>query len=308
MSAAEPIESPKGLGRGASFARVGVAYVVALAAAVGTAILMDEGAHLHAQGFMRSYSILAGADLVATLAIFGFSLAFRNSSVYDPYWTAAPPIFCVGYWALGAEVDLRSVIYTLLVSAWAARLTFNWIRGWGGLDHEDFRYRDLQKKFGTGALYWLVSLAGLHLFPTAVVLLGLLPSVAIFGGTDDLGVLDLCGAAIMLAGIVIQAVADEQLKRFSETRLSRDQICEAGLWAYSRHPNYFGELCVWVGPVLMAYGSGSAAWWAPLGALTVLGLFLFASIPMMEQRQGRKPAYADYQRRVSMLLPLPPKR
>lgn len=308
MSAAEPIEKPRGLSRGASFTRVAVAYVVALAVAIGTAVLMDEGAHLHAQGLMRSFSILSGADVAATLVVFVFSLTFRNSSMYDPYWMVVPPAFCLGYWVMGSAIDLRSVIYTLLISAWCARLTFNWVRGWGGLDHEDFRYRDLQKQFGTGALYWLVSLTGLHLFPTAVVLLGLLPSVAVFAGGSGVGVLDVIGAAIMLTGIVIQAVADEQLKRFAETRTSRDAICDVGLWAYSRHPNYFGELCVWVGPVLMAYGSGNAAWWTPLGALTVLGLFLFASIPMMEKRQSRKPAYADYQKRVSMLVPLPAKR
>ncbi len=309
MSAAEPIEAPRGLSRSASFARVSVAYLVALAAGIGTAIVFDEGAHLHAEGLMRGFSILSAGDVVATLVIFGFSLMWRNSSAYDPYWSAVPPLFSVGYWVLGADMDLRSLVHAAIVLLWAARLTFNWIRGWGGLDYEDFRYRDLQKKFGNGPLYWLVSLAGLHLFPTALVLLGLLPTPAIYAGSMPFGLLDGLGAFLMLAGIGFELVADEQLKNFTTTRTSRDAICDVGLWSWSRHPNYFGELLFWAGPILMAYASGAFVWWMPLGALAMLGLFLFASIPMMEGRQAaRKPGYAAYQKRTSMLIPMPPRR
>ena len=258
---------------------------------------------------MRSFSILAAGDLAATLAIFGFSLLWRNSSVYDPYWSIVPPLFSVGFWALGAEMDLRSLLHAAIVGIWAARLTFNWIRGWGGLDHEDFRYRDLQKKFGTGALYWLVSFAGLHLFPTVLVLVAMLPSVALYGERDTgLGLFGVLGALTMLAGIGLELVADEQLRAFSKSKTSRDAICDVGVWRLSRHPNYFGEILFWTGPLLMALGTGRFQWWMTLGPLSILGLFLFASIPMMEGRQlARKPAYAEYKRRTSMLVPLPPR-
>jgi steroid 5-alpha reductase family enzyme len=305
MSAVELVEHPRGLGRAASFARVAVVYVLALGAALATATVFDEAAHLHAEGLLRSYSILAAGDLAATLVVFLASLRYRNSSLYDAYWSVAPLAFVLGHWALGAPVSARSLLYVALVALWAVRLTYNWARGWGGLDHEDFRYRDLQRRFGGGVRYWLVSFAGLHVFPTAIVLAGLLPSASIFAVDAPLGPLDLAGAAVMLLGVGMQALADEQLKRFTATRTSRDQICEEGLWAYSRHPNYFGEVCIWTGPVLLALGSGQARWWSGLGACAIVALFLFASIPLMEARQARKPGWADYRRRVSVLVPWP---
>lgn len=309
MSAAEPIESPKGLSRESSLARVAFAYVVALGAAVAAAWVSMGHPDLHAAGLLRDFSILAAGDLIATLVIFGFSFAWRNTSVYDPYWSVVPPLVPFGYWLLGGPVDPRGILYCAVIWIWSGRLTFNWIRGWQGLDHEDFRYRDLQKKFGTGPLYWLVSLTGLHLFPTVLVLLGLLPTVAIYaGGPSSLGVLDVIGAGVVLAGVGFELVADEQLRQFTEARTSRDAICDVGLWRYSRHPNYFGELLIWTGPILMAVGSSQFEWWMASGALAMLGLFAFASIPMMEGRQlAKKAAYADYQRRTSMIIPMPPR-
>ncbi len=310
MSAAEPIETPRGLSRESSFTRVVFAYVVALAAGVGAAYLSMRDPNLHAPGLLRDFSILAAGDLIATLAIFGFSVAWRNTSVYDPYWSVIPPLFPIGYWLLGGPIDPRGLLYCAVIWIWSARLTFNWIRGWQGLDHEDFRYRDLQKRFGTGALYWLVSLTGLHLFPTALVLLGLLPTVAIFsGGPSTLGVLDIIGAGVVLAGVYFELIADEQLRRFTKERTSRDAICDVGLWRYSRHPNYFGEILIWVGPILMALSCPQFEWWMASGAVGMIALFSFASIPMMEGRQlAKKPAYAEYVRRTSMIIPLPPRR
>jgi steroid 5-alpha reductase family enzyme len=310
MSAAEPIETPRGLSRESSFTRVVFAYVVALAVAVGVAWVSAGRPDLHAPGLMQDFSTLAAGDLCATLVIFGFSLAWRNTSVYDPFWSIIPPLFPLGYWALGGAVDPRGILFCAVIWIWAGRLTFNWIRGWQGLDHEDFRYRDLQRKFGKGPLYWLVSLTGLHLFPTVLVLLGLLPTVAIFaGGPSNLGVLDIAGAGVVLAGVLLELVADEQLREFTKGRTSRDAICDVGLWRYSRHPNYFGEVLIWVGPILMAMSCPQFEWWMASGAVAMLGLFSFASIPMMEARQlARKPAYVAYQRRTSMLIPMPPRR
>jgi steroid 5-alpha reductase family enzyme len=307
MTAAERIESPRGHGRMASFAWVALAYVVALGVAYAVLVAVRAEGLVSLQGPLATYAELAIADVAATFVVFGFSFALRNSSVYDSYWTIAPPIFAAGAWLLADAVSTgRASLTMLVVCVWSARLTINWIRGWAGLDHEDFRYRDLQKK--TGAAYWLVSLAGLHLFPTTLVLVTMLPFAVIYApGGADLGVLDLLGAAISLGGVVIQGVADEQLRAFAKSRTDRDAICDRGLWRYSRHPNYFGEISFWTGLAVLALASGRAPWWAFLGVPAIAGLFLFASIPMMEARQARKPGWAAYVARTSMLVPLPPR-
>lgn len=310
MTAADRVDAPKGWTRASSFRLVAVAYVVALAVAVGVLVLESEAAHLSVSGPWHAYVALLVADVIATLVIFGFSFAVRNSSVYDAYWMAAPPLVAVGCWALTSfprDPSGREVLTLLVVCAWAGRLTWNWIRGWGGLDHEDFRYRDLQKQ--TGKAYWLVSLTGLHLFPTALVLLTMLPFVPIYAAeTASLGVLDLVGAGISLMGIVVQATADDQLRAFVKRKTSPDQICDVGLWKYSRHPNYFGEISFWTGLAVIALGTGVAEWWVALGPISILGLFAFASIPMMEKRQRRKAGWADYVRRTSVLVPMPPRQ
>lgn len=309
MTATERIDSPRGHSRARSLAWVAAAYVVALAAAVGVLGVLREAAHLAIDGPLGDHAHLAIADVVATLVVFAFSFGLRNSSVYDSYWTVAPPLLVVGAWALASfprDPSAREVLTFAIVGTWSARLTWNWIRGWPGLDHEDFRYRDLQKN--TGRAYWLVSLFGLHLFPTVVVLVTTLPLAAIATPEGaSIGLVDLVGVAISTMGIALQTIADEQLRAFTRTRTDRDAICDRGLWRYSRHPNYFGEISFWTGLSLLAVGSGHAGWWSFLGIAAIVGLFGLASIPMMEARQRRKPGWADYVRRTSVLVPLPPR-
>lgn len=309
MSATIPVASPRGFSRASSFAWVALAYVAGLLAALAVLATLTPGVFA-LEGTLEPYARLALADLAATLVVFGFSFCLGNSSVYDSYWTAVPPVACVGAWALTTAPEGptgRQLLTFVVVATWAARLTLNWIRSWPGLDHEDFRYRDLQDK--TGKLYWLVSFAGLHLFPTCVVLVTMLPLAAIYApSARPLGALDALGAALSLGGIAMQTIADEQLRAFAKARTDRDAVCDRGLWRFSRHPNYFGEIAFWTGLAVLAEASGVGAWWSWLGVPAILGLFFFASIPMMEGRQARKAGWADYVRRTSVLVPLPPRR
>src|SRR5687768_17018992 len=137
------------LDRAGAFVLCAVAYVVALAAAMVTGFAVPLDGPIWVAG---------AADLVATLVIFAFSLRFDNSSLYDPYWSVAPPL--LGCYFLSqnfGDVDpARAGVCLALCTVWAVRLTYNWASGWAGIDHQDWRYVEIQQK--TGKLYWPVSL------------------------------------------------------------------------------------------------------------------------------------------------------
>ncbi|MDX2166606.1 MAG: DUF1295 domain-containing protein [Deltaproteobacteria bacterium] len=283
------------------FLWIGAAYAVALATAAATA----------ASGYWtHPLAVAFAADLAATLAIFAFSRAFNNSSFYDAYWSVAPPIIAL-YFAARALPDAsgaRQALVIALVFAWGIRLTWNWARGWHGLSHEDWRYVDLRAS--TGQWYWPVSLLGLHLMPTLQVFAGCLSLWPALGtGTRPLGVLDGLALAITGGAIWLEARADKELVRFRRSNPPRETILASGVWAWSRHPNYFGEMSFWWG--LWVFGvAADPAWWLAtlIGPVGITLLFRFASLPLMETRMlSRRPAFAAHQRRVSMVVPWPPR-
>jgi len=254
--------------------------------------------------------VVAGAaDLAATVVIFTFSVAYDNSSFYDAYWSVAPPCLAA-YWLLGAPGDVagaRQALVVLLVFAWGIRLTANWLHGWRGLAHEDWRY--VQMRGQTGRAYWLASFVGLHLLPTAIVLLGCLPIyLAVARGTEPVGWRDVLATAVTAAAIGIEAVADRQLHRFRATAAPGSTLT-TGLWAYSRHPNYFGEALFWWGLWAFAAAAGTVPWWSAAGAVAITAMLCFVSIPLLDERmQASRPDYAERVARVSALVPWFPRR
>ncbi len=244
------------------------------------------------------------ADFVATLVIFVFSFFFKNSSIYDPYWSIIPILIAFYFMLISPEGNgTRQLVILLLVLFWGIRLTLNWARGWPGLHHQDWRYDDLSIK--TGKFYWLVSFTGIHLLPTLLVFLGCIPILAAMQSSAPFGLLDFLAALVTFIAVVIELVADEQLKVFKKKKQDQSAVARNGLWAYSRHPNYFGEVLFWVGLFAFAiFLSPIANAWTALGALAMILLFVFISIPMMDKRGlSRKPGYAQYIKEVSGFLP-----
>jgi steroid 5-alpha reductase family enzyme len=257
---------------------------------------------------------LALADLVGTIIIFGFSLAVQNTSMYDPYWSVIPPFLWL-FWMLQPEAaqgePLRQLLVGIPVALWAIRLTFNWMRYFDNLHHEDWRYLHYKEKIRNPFLYWPFSFLGLHLVPTIVVFgacLSFWPAVTT-GATSPIGVLDIL--AFMLANLawIIELVADEQLRRFTQDPANKGKIMDRGIWAWSRHPNYFGENLFWWALSLFALSANPAYWWVVLGPLVNTVLFIGASLPLMETRsRERRPGYAEHAHRVSLIIPWPPKK
>lgn len=222
------------------------------------------------------------ADLAATVVVFLGSLAFNNSSVYDPYWSVAPPFIAL-FWMLSAGTagrPLRQAVAGGLLLIWAARLTFNWVRRWRGLGHEDWRYADWRR---FGSAYWPASFAGFHLMPTLFVFLGCLSLwPALTAGGRPFGFLDALAAAVTVGAITIETVADRQLACFLRTAGSR-QLMDRGLWSRFRHPNYFGEVSFWWGLWLFGLSAAPSWWWTVVGPAAITALFLGVSVPMMER-------------------------
>lgn len=284
-----------------AFLIVIVAYVLAGAAAIGTGMVLSG---------QQPIVIVGLADLAATIVIFIFSMITKNSSMYDPYWSVAPiPIALFWLFQPGSNgfANPRHVLIFALLCLWAIRLTAHWAEQWRGLDHEDWRYQDIQKQ--TGALYWLVSFLGIHLMPTILVFLG---SLALWPTLSDhrtsLTWLDGVAALVTLIAVIIEGTADFQMRRFRRRPASTKEAIPPGLWSVSRHPNYFGEVLFWWGLYLFVPLSYPGFWWTIVGPISILLLFLGVSIPLMERHLlARHPTYAEYRQRVSPFIPWLPR-
>ena len=268
-----------------------IAFVYALATAVGLvtyrALALDW------------WLGLLIADAVATVVTFVFSLIFNNASVYDPYWSVQPPVILVAF-VIGGTVTVLGVLLLVVVSIWAIRLTANWAYTFSNLYHQDWRYTMLKQK--TGKLYPIVNFVGIHMVPTLVVYGCVLPAVyAIITGLT-VTVASVLFLSVSLGAIIIQGTADIQMHKF---RKNRDSVfIRRGLWKYSRHPNYLGEITMWWGIALAVVCANPSVWYLLAGALANTVLFICVSIPLAEGKQSKKEGYSEYKKQTRALLPI----
>ena len=249
---------------------------------------------------------LALADSVGTVVIYFFSVGFKNSSFYDPYWSVAPPLFLVFLIPLaGDNIGFRQLLVTVVVLFWSVRLTLNWGRHWTGIKMQDWRYTQLKKK--GGIIAFIADFFGIHFFPTFMVFVGCLPLYpALVDHQGDVTVFDLIAFAVCLVAVGIELIADEQLRLFKKRIEDPQEFMKSGIWHYSRHPNYFGEWLFWLGIYLFGLIANPSYWWTGIGMILMLAMFLFASIPLMDKRMKEKrPEYAAHMKKVSAFFPLP---
>ena len=274
-----------------------VSYLLALAAAwITLAFVADY--HLLIQVLI--------ADVVATIVIFVFSVVFKNSSFYDAYWSVIPMVI-VGYLiSLQTDAELiRQLMLALVILLWGFRLTANWAYTWSGLDHVDWRYVNLQKK--AGLLWWPLSFTGVHLYPTILVFLGCIPMYhALVIGTQPINGFDYLALTVGLVSVWIEFQSDRELHRFRDVRHSKTEVLDTGLWSLCRHPNYLGEIGVWVSVLLFGYAAvGYADYWMLAGSAAMILLFTIVSIPMIEKKLIEdKPGYLAYKAKTFSLIPL----
>lgn len=285
----------KEISKGMSIHLCCVAYVVAGVAAYAAGTLCSGLSPL----VVAAVSVIASAA-----AVFLFSVLFDNSSIFDPYWSIAP-LGILLYWLLASNAvfDLRRNLVLLLILFWSIRLTWNWLVRWRGLGHEDWRYF----RFRRFRLYWFISLACFHIFPAFAVLCGCLSLIPVlFFPADAFGILDIIALCITLCALFLENKADRELRIFKRgDGGTSKELLQTGIWAWTRHPNYLGEVLFWWGLALFGLSANHSYWWTLAGAAAITLLFLFISIPMMEKHLSKSYVkYENYAKSVPRFLPV----
>ena len=261
--------------RAKSFLITGVVYVVALVVAISAAFQFIES---------HQWLVVITGHLFATLVVFIASQIYKNSSLYDPFWSVAPiPIaIYVALWPESTEINLEKVILILIpVMYWALRLTANWIRDWDGLEHEDFRYINLKTK----PFAFLIDLFGIHIYPTLQVNLSLFPIYyALSVSTNEVGVLLYLSSLFTVLAVTLELVADEQMRIFRRDISNKGKTMRQGLWSCSRHPNYLGEILFWWGLYFMTISLDTSYWYLFICPLIMNLMFSLITCQMMDNR------------------------
>ena len=242
-------------------------------------------------------------DVFATVIVWAFGVLFKTASMYDPYWSIQTFIIYLTLLIYYNNFNLFTIIPLVAIGLYSIRLTVNFIIGFDSLSYIDWRYRMLSKK--TGRAFQLVNLFGICMFPTLVVYSASIP-LFIYSTLESFSYIDIIGSLIVIGGTIIELISDIQMKKFIKTRSSREEVINIGLWKYSRHPNYLGEIIFWYGLAFVFVLSSIGEWYFVFGAVINTLLFAFISIPLADNHlKTYKTGYEEYRRETRNLLPLP---
>ena len=273
-----------------------VVYVIAAVIAILAFISFDK------LGLPQFVSILI-ADVIATVFVWLMGVIFKTASMYDPYWSIQTFVMYLGLLIKTGNWNAGTISLLVVITIYSIRLTTNFIIGFDSLSYVDWRYRMLKNK--SGHFYQFVNLFGICLFPTLVVYSCSLP-VIVFAEIGAFSYWSIIGLFIAVSGVFLELISDIQMKKFVKIRSSRSEVINIGLWKYSRHPNYLGEITVWFGVALNLIFINPSYWYLIFGAVINLLMFLFISIPMEEKHlKEYKEDYDLYLETTSPLLLLP---
>ncbi|MEQ9465176.1 MAG: DUF1295 domain-containing protein [Haliea sp.] len=250
-----------------------------------------------------------GVALAAAIALWLASIPLRDVSIIDMFFALIIVAITVASLLLAPSIGPLQWLLSAMVALWALRITAYLItRNWG--HGEDPRYTKLRSWVNDERAFIWLSLRKVFLLQALVLWLASLPvQLGMQLGTGAPGWLAVAGTALWLLGLVTETIADRQLQHFRKDPANKGTVLCTGLWRYSRHPNYFGELCVWWGIWLVACE-------APFGFLTIIGPLAYSYLVVnvtgqrtLDKKLAReKPGYAEYMARTSGLVPLPPRR
>ncbi|MDZ7804526.1 DUF1295 domain-containing protein [Thiohalophilus sp.] len=231
------------------------------------------------------------------------SLCLRDVSIVDSIWSLMLLAAAVVY-AFAVPLETRGWLVLILVSLWALRLSLylTW-RNWG--EPEDRRYQSIRAKYSPH--FGLKSLFIIFIFQMLLASIAALPLLPAMVQPSPLSLFDALGVLLWLIGMSFETLGDWQLARFKADPANQGKVMQSGLWRYTRHPNYFGEWCIWWGFFLLAVSSGG--WWTIVSPLLMTFLLLrFSGVTLLEQDIGeRRPAYREYIRQTNAFFPGPRK-
>jgi steroid 5-alpha reductase family enzyme len=247
------------------------------------------------------YVISVVVILAVMSGLWLISLRLKDASIVDVGWGTGFALLAAGYWLMGTGGP-RQLLMSALAIVWGLRLTLHLARRNLGKG-EDARYSRWRTQYG--AAWWWRSL--FQVFGLQGVVMWLISMPLAFAGSAPLHALDAAGVVVWGLGFTFEAVGDWQLARFRADLANTGQVMRAGLWRYTRHPNYFGDALVWWGLGLIAVAGG--AWWALLSPILMTWLLRRVSgVPLLEKHLARTRAgYADYVARTSAFWPWPPR-
>jgi len=246
--------------------------------------------------------------MVMMLMLWLVSLAIKNASIVDIFWGAGFALIALVAFFRTDGYQPRKVLISTLSVIWGLRLAI--YIGWRNHGKgEDFRYQAMRKRIGArfaivslftvfalqGVLMWLISL------PLQLAQISREPA--------ELSWLDFLGATLWVVGLSFEAIGDWQLARFKSDPANKGKVMDRGLWAYTRHPNYFGDALLWWGFFLVALAT-PRGWLTVISPLIMTALLMKVSgVALLEKTLVKtRPAYRDYVRRTSAFFPMPPKR
>lgn len=252
------------------------------------------------------YIYFSGLFAISAFALCGWLLSLVRDNVthVDSMWSLFIGMAAYTYTLFFYELNPRTSLVLLLVTIWAIRLCvyLTW-RNWG--PHEDHRYAAIRKN--NEPHFWLTSIYIIFGLQAA---LAWIISMPLFGAIESRTILkawDYLGAIVVIIGLYWETKADWQLSRFKSQPENHGRVLDTGLWHYSRHPNYFGEFCVWWGFYIIALAGG--AWWSIVSPLLMtLLLYKVSGVALLEKTiTERRPEYAHYIKRTNAFFPWAPK-
>ena len=251
---------------------------------------------------MNIYVVVLATLLGVAVVAWAASLLTKDVSFVDSLWSLFFLIAAIVFAANADPLPFRGAVVLALVAIWSIRLSVHiTVRNWG--EGEDYRYQAIRQKNSPGFEFKsLYIVFGLQAVLAWIIATPLNPAIA---SAASLGALDAIAIALWTFGFIFEAVGDLQLKRFKDNPENRGKVLDTGLWRFTRHPNYFGEFCIWWAFWLFALSSGE--WWTIFAPLLMSFLLLKVSgVAMLEKTiSDRRPKYADYIRQTNAFFPGP---